>query len=261
MGSHTLLDWDAQDRNEPEADAAHEAIDDVSVCPVCQTHVPWRWDLCKDCNTKYGWDRTQWPAWLHELVKDKQRNKTAERNAVKHLTALDGIETEKGQKVDLDQAIAYLATPRWERERGRPLKTREWPELVVIREWGWTCAIPWRPYGNEATDRRYRRANGKLSKPKVEKARAIDTTDLMSWGEMEADLEDRDFAQQIISTTRLTERQQQVWRLAAQGKREAEIGDKLSITQQAVSKHLLAIQAKLEAARERLFDQMVVKGG
>lgn len=58
-----------------------------TTCPACQEPKSPRWKLCRECHEIYGWNRSDWPAWLRFLVNDTEREQYDDEREAEHCEA------------------------------------------------------------------------------------------------------------------------------------------------------------------------------
>jgi DNA-binding CsgD family transcriptional regulator len=244
-------------------------------CPVCGCYKPARWTLCHDCLHEWGGKAEDWPAWVQFAVNDaaslRKRRPTKERNEIllgsyePHRLATqrerrskypppgdvnsyrgDGFgwlylpfapypDEAKNREYRRANGIRPIRTPRGAQEaaqsptepQGRHYDATH-PNLPA----GWWEAGSWIKHGAASADGR----------PQL--LHFLD-------GDNAIGLDDRQQLGQIMAEARraMTAKQYQCIQLAAQGLAQAEIAERMSTSQQTVSRHWIAALEKIERAR------------
>lgn len=125
---------------------------DFNVCPACLGEKASNWRLCAECFEIYGYDSSEWNAWLQFKVADIEREKRGDLGAAAHEIPFGpfepGAEGGDGETVDLITRPGGMA---WSR---KPDDIPWWMDSAG------ELLLPWAPYENDRMNAQYRKANG-----------------------------------------------------------------------------------------------------
>lgn len=247
-------------------------LSNATTCPVCGHYKPKRWTLCWQCLHKYGGTVAEMPAWVRAAVNHGRRWRYREERRAQREVPLGDWEAYEGMRGNLGEPPGdYVMSYRGDGCGPVPLPFAPYPDEAKNREYRRANGI--RPI------RTPRGAQEAAQSPTEPQGRHYDAThpnlpagwwEAGSWikhgarstddrpqllhfldGDNAIGLDDRQQLGQVMAEARraMTAKQYQCIQLAAQGLAQAEIAERMSTSQQTVSRHWIAALEKIERAR------------